>query len=130
MDVYMYPDDPGNYLNAFGAPVPEEIAKGAGFPVDVLKAEKTKRERIAHALDVINREIEGITQERKVVEEVGGFKILDVGLGRHVVEDPDGNMLTPQPLPLEAAQVLVGQMAPKAEGASEKASGGKKAPKE
>lgn len=107
LDVYMYLDTPGVYLTAHETPLSEEFAKQAGFDVEALRREKTKRERMAQAKLAIEQELEVQAQVHEVVEEVKGFKIVAIGLGRHVVEDPDGNTLTKEPLALEQAKLLL-----------------------
>lgn len=114
MDVFMYVDTPGVFLNAFGTEIDPSIAKEAGYDVDRLLREKVKRERMAQAAKLIEQELaleekEGV---REVVAERQGFKVIDLGLGRHYVEDPEGNQLTAQPLPLEQAKLLLSKLTP------------------
>lgn len=112
MDVFMYVDTPGVYLNAFGAPVSDQLAKEAGYDVEKFGKDKLKRERMAKAMTAIEAEL-AIADEvgkKNVVEEKGGFKIVDMGVGRHYVEDPDGNRLNSVPLPVEQARVLLTQL--------------------
>ncbi|MGH6866839.1 MAG: hypothetical protein ACREDO_11885 [Methyloceanibacter sp.] len=47
-----------------------------------------------------------------VVAERGGFTVTDVGLGRHSVRDPEGNVLTPQSVTREQAISLLAKLAP------------------
>lgn len=114
MDVYMYADTPGVFLNAFGTEVDEKLAKEAGYDVDRLSREKVKRERIAAAAQMIEQELALADKEgqKEVVVERAGFKVIDIGLGRHFVEDPDGNRLTVHALPLEQAKTLLDQLTP------------------
>lgn len=114
VDVYMYKDTPGVYLNAYGTEVSEALAAEAGFDIETLGRARLKRERMAQAMAAIEQELnpEVGAGERKLVEERGGFKIMDIGLGRHIVEDPDGNKLTAAPLPLETAKVLLERLTP------------------
>lgn len=111
--VYMYVDSPGHYLNAFGNPVPEQLAKEAGFDVEKHAKERKRRERMQEAKDAIDAELAEINEENAVVvKEKGGFKVVDIGLGRHNVLDPDGNRLNPVPLSLDLAEKLVDRLVP------------------
>lgn len=116
MDIFMYVDTPGVYLNAFGTPVADKLAKEAGYDVEKFGKERVKRERMKAATDAIEQELAIVNDQgvKTVVEETEGFKIIDIGLGRHFVEDPDGNKLTSVPLPLEQAKVLLRQLVPNA----------------
>lgn len=107
LDIYMLLDVPGDYVTAHGNPVTEEFAQQAGFPVEQLRREKVKRERMAQARDAIEKELELQEAIREVVEEKNGFKVVAIGLGRHMVEDPDGNVLTKEPLAKEQASLLL-----------------------
>lgn len=107
LDVYMYIDLPGEYMTAHGSPITEEFALAAGFPIDILRKEKIKRERMAQAKLAIEQELEVQVQTREVVTEEKGFKVIGIGLGRHMVEDPDGNILNKEPLALEQAKLLL-----------------------
>lgn len=115
MDVFMYADEPGVFRNAFGTEIDASIAKEAGFDTDRLVKEKVKRERLAEAARSIEQELALADDEGKkdVVSERNGFKVIDVGLGRHFVEDPDGNRLTLHALPLEQAKGLLEKLVPK-----------------
>lgn len=113
IDVFMYVDTPGVYLNAYGTEVSEELAKQAGFDVEKYGKEKLKRERMAAAMTAIEQELQlADEQEHKVVAEKGGFKVKDLGLGRAIVEDPDGNKLVPTPIPVEQAKLLLKKLVP------------------
>lgn len=110
MDVFMYIDTPGVYLNAHGNPVPEEVAAAAGFDVDGLARERRRRERMSEAQRLIDAE-EGVEAgSRPTLFEVDGYKIVDMNLGRANVVDPDGNVLNARPIPLETAKSLVSSM--------------------
>lgn len=112
VDVYMYKDTPGVYLNAYGTPVTEEFAKEAGFDTDTLGKEKLKRERIAQVTAMVEAELSQGPAMREIVEEINGFKVVHIGLERYTVEDPDANVLSAAPLPLETATKLLRQLNP------------------
>lgn len=112
MDVFMYVDDPGKFLNAHGRPVSDEIAGEAGYDVEKLAKDRTKKERKEQAMAMIDAELaDDKDVKEEIVEERNGYKIITTGLGRHHVVDPDGNRLTSFPLMLEAAQKLMNGMA-------------------
>lgn len=118
VDVYMYVDEPGVYRNAFETEVSEAFAKQAGFDVATLSKQRLRKERVEAALAAIDQDIGETGSTRKVVKTHGGFKIVNIGLGRHNVEDPDGGVLNSVPLPLEQAQKLVEHLIPASTGAS------------
>lgn len=112
MEIYMYVDDPGVYLTAHGDPVKPDLAEAAGFPV----AEQVREHEIKTALENAQKQVLekfGEAQGKiKVVKERGGFRILDIGLGRHNVLTTGGDVLNKEPLTLELAQVLLDNLAP------------------
>ena len=114
MNIYMYMDDPGKYVNAFGNPVPERLAQEAGFDIEKYGNARVKKERKAQFDNLLEKELEG-PQDEKVepILERGGFKVYDKGLGRFNVVDPEGNQLNTTPLSKEVAELLVDQLAPK-----------------
>lgn len=114
VDVFMYVDEPGIYRNAYGTEVSADLAKEAGYDVERLGKERARFERRAAALDAIDKELEheDARAMKEVVAEKGGFKIIAIGLGRHQLEDPDGQTLTAAPIPLEQAQVLLNRLVP------------------
>lgn len=112
MDVFMYVDEPGKYMTAHLADVPDQIAREAGYDVDRLSKEKLRRSRKAQASAIIDKELadEANTTE-ECVNVLNGFKLVSIGMGRHNVKDPDGNVLNAHPLPKESADKLFHAMA-------------------
>ncbi len=111
MDVFMYVDDPGHFLNAHSAQVSDDIAREAGYDVEQLAKERLKKERKAQAMQMIDAELaddKDVTEE--TIVEKDGYKVVSTGLGRNHVIDPDGNRLTSFPLALEAAKKLLDGM--------------------
>jgi hypothetical protein len=116
MDVYMYRDDPGVYLTAIGNEVPEKIAEQAGFNVDRFRRLRNRKLGMARAAELLDEEtaLADNESQRTAVYDKDGFKVILYGLGRHIVEDPDGNNLTPgAALSLEAATRLADALASK-----------------
>lgn len=111
MDIYMFIDDPGVYFSAHGDKIDPELARAAGFDVD----DQSRRQQIKQALKKASDEVLARFGEAKVatVLEREGFKIIDLGLGRHNVLAPDGDLLNKAPLPLEQAKILLDHLAPK-----------------
>jgi hypothetical protein len=126
MKIYMYVDKPGEYLTIHGHVIGQSLADEAGFDVARYGRERLKRERMSQAAALIEAELEKNTVEEEVVHEQGGWKVVSIGLGRHKVQDPDGNTITNVYMPKEQAMLLVGQLAPKAEVKEAEADGGKK----
>lgn len=96
MDIFMYRNDPGVYLNAHGHEVGEEMGKLAGFDIEKHRLQRKRKQAMAAASEAVDAEIlaseNAVT--KTVVEEKDGYKIILLSAGRHVVEDPDGNVLT------------------------------------
>ena len=110
VQVFMYKDTPGVFLNAHGTEVDPELAKSAGFNTEALLKDKLKRERMAVAMSTIEEEFSSGPAMRETVREADGFKLIAVGLGRHKVLDPDGEELHDKPLTLEEANLLLDQL--------------------
>jgi len=128
--VYMYKDTPGVYLNVYGQPVSEDNAKEAGYDVDALRKQKEFRERSAVALEEIRAQLEmEASGNDKVVMERGGLKIVTFGHHYHVKDQHD-NVISPIPLPLDQATLLLDKLAPKPEKPEKKPSAREKAQKE
>ena len=112
MDVFMYADDPGVYLNAHGGSVSVAIAKEAGYDTEKLEKDRVKKSRKAQAAAMIEAEFaDEKDQEENLVIERNGYRVVNTGLGRHHVLDPDGNRLNAHPLSAEVANKLLDGMA-------------------
>lgn len=112
IQVYMYVDEPGVFLNAFGKEVSEDLAKQAGFDVERLSRERVKRERMKAAFAAIEAEIDNSEAKENVVEERDGFRLIDIGLGRYMIKDPEGASLNPVPVTEQIAKKLFDQLVP------------------
>lgn len=115
VNVYMYLDQPGVYLSAHGTPVSEGLAKDAGYDTAELSRQKQMKERIAEAHEAIRKEFEANDTVFQVVAERQGFKVMDIGLGRFQVLDPEGGVLTKEPLSKDLALAVLDQLAPEEE---------------
>lgn len=113
MDVYMYVDTPGVYLTIHGTEVDVELARRAGFPVEEQLRQRHIKEALASAQDKVLAELQAADQSMKVVvKEADGFKIIDIGYDRYQVLSPDDDVLTPSPLNLKSALILLDQLVP------------------
>lgn len=114
MYVYMYIDTPGVYLNHFGKPVDEALAEQAGYEVVRLGKEKLKRERMASAMSAIERELAlaDSAVAEVILEERGGYKVVQLALGNANIFDDEGNKLNSKPIPEQEARLLLTHMVP------------------
>lgn len=110
IEVFMYADTPGIYLNAFGDELPESVAREAGFDTDALGKKRKRDERVKAAMAAIDHELEVEGAEETVVVERGGYKVVDYGEGRCKVFDPDGLSLNPTVIPKSSAVNLLDSM--------------------
>lgn len=111
MHVYMYRDTPGVYLNAFAKEVPDSLAKEAGFPVQEYARKRVAKERMAKAMTAIEAELAVPAEDRPVLAERGGYKVVGLGLGRAHLTDEDGNALTQEPVAADYALKLLEELA-------------------
>jgi hypothetical protein len=115
VNVYMYADTPGIYLNVQGLPVTTELAARAGFDIDKYYKARVKRERMAAAKAVIEQELDENNSKKKVIKERNGWAIVALGFGKHVIEDPDGQSVSERTLTGEEAQVVFDHLVPVSE---------------
>lgn len=115
--VYMYKDDPGKYYDAHGKPLPEGIAERAGFPVGKLAKARKRKEAVAKLEAQFRAELEADElDEVRVIAEAGEWQVIELPMGRaKVVDKETGDSVTPVPLPIEAAKVLLGELTKTAE---------------
>lgn len=113
LDIYMYIDSPGHYLNSHGTEVSPELAKQSGFDTENLGRKRILNERLASANEQIRAELDAAANERKIEQEVDGFKLIDLGLGNYMVAGPDDMNLLPRPIPKQQAQMLFKELIPK-----------------
>ena len=111
IDVFMYKADPGRYLNVHGRTVAPALAQAAGFDVET----DTKKRRIRQQITDYQKRIEAEalleSGTRTVLAERNGFKLVSIGLGRHIIEDPDGERCSNQ-LTKEEALIAFDSMVP------------------
>ena len=116
MEIYMYKDDPGVFLNAYGTPVHPDLARKAGYDVDKYLKVKQRRDLMSQAASEIERRLALEASQpgsRNVIKERDGFRLVQIGNGRCVVEDPDGTVLTGNAvINLEAASSLFEVLVP------------------
>lgn len=108
MEVFMYIDEPGVYLDAHLNQVPDLIAAQAGYDVEKLAKERVKKDRKAQAMKMIDEELaDDKDNNQTCVDASHGFKLVSTGLGRHHVLDPEGNRLNNHPLTEEQGRKLM-----------------------
>lgn len=118
--VAMYYDQPGVWYNEHGSEVTSVLAKSAGYDTVILLKERTKRERMAQAAQAVAAQFEGeepATEE--VVKEKNGFKLVHIGLDRHNIVDPDGNILNKNHLTRAEGVKVLAALVPDEAGAPE-----------
>lgn len=107
MQVYMYKDDPGTYLDAYGDEVDEKLATQAGYDVVTLAKERDRKARIAEEIAKINAAY-GTVDGGDIAFEKAGFKAVALmGEGQYQVVSPEGNPLTDKSLTLAEAKKVV-----------------------
>lgn len=115
VEIFMYKDEPGVFRNAFGDTVALELAEQAGYNVAHLGQIRAKQTRLTEAHAAIEAEFKSSETERSIIQEINGYQLVSIGLGRHEVLDPEGNKLSADPLTRQEADVLIKAMIPDAE---------------
>ncbi len=115
VEIFMYQDEPGVFRNAFGDTVAVALAEEAGYNVAHLGQLRAKKLRLTEAHAAIEAEYQSSETERKLIQEINGYQLISIGLGRHEVLDPDGTKLSADPLTREEADVLIKAMVPDAQ---------------
>lgn len=111
VDVFMYFDTPGVFLNAHEHVVSDELARSAGFDVDALSLVKKRRELMDDAMRGIEAQY-GSEKVREIKAERKGYSLVHVGLNRYNIEAPDGSNLNPRPLTDVEALSIFDQLVP------------------
>lgn len=119
MDIYMYVDNPGEYITAHGMAVSEKMAKEAGFDTVKFGKLREKRRLMAIATAKIEADLQSPDIVRDVVKEAKGLAVVHIGHGRFQVEDADHNKLHDGFLPEEVAVKLLDDLAEKIEAPAE-----------
>ena len=89
---------PGHWYNDHGDEVGPQLAKEAGYDTAAGLRERKKRERIATATAAIEQEYRPEEAVNETVAEKNGYKAVHIGLDRHNIVDPDGNVLNKKAL--------------------------------
>jgi hypothetical protein len=74
VQVCMYKDSPGLYMNIHGDELTDEFAAEAGFDIAALEKERQKQEKLAAAQLKVEKEYSAV--EGEVVETAGIFEIV------------------------------------------------------
>lgn len=108
MIVYMYKDDPGKYYDVHGKPLPEGIAKKAGFPVDRHAKMRKKREAMEAFEQKLRQELAAEMDEEVILAEAGDWKVVALPMDRaKVVDKETGEAVTAVPMPQADALALL-----------------------
>lgn len=111
--VFMYKDQPGVFLSAFGTPVTATMAREAGFDTSFLLKEREKREKMTEAMQAIEAQYRNGGAVNEVLDERSGFKLICTGMGRHALMAPDGSVMNDRPLTFDEAVAAFDNIAPK-----------------
>lgn len=115
IQVFMYKDTPGVFLDGYGGEVDEKLALRAGYDIVVLGKERERKAKIAEEVAKINAAF-GTEDGAVIAFEMGGFKVVALaGKGQYQVVSPDGNSMTDKSLTLVQAKKVV-EAAAKMEG--------------
>lgn len=115
LDIYMYVNQPGVYLNAHGNEVTEDLARQAGFEVDKHLKQRKLRAALSEAEREIRARMDAAQDEKKVVVSRRGYTLVDIGLDQFRVYDPDGDLLTKEALSKAQAQIVFDKLVPEGE---------------
>jgi hypothetical protein len=115
-DMPAQPAEPGIYYNGAGQRVSDSMAAEAGFPVEQHQKERRKAEALAAAGAAIDAQYAGIEAKSEVIRERRGFKMIDIGMQRYTIHDPDGNNLTPRFVSPVIADKVFDQIVPPEDG--------------
>lgn len=109
IEVYMYKDDPGVFLDRSGEPLSEAIAADAGFDIESLKKKREKMEKMRSAIEQIEKEYgDGFDDYER-----GGLKIVRAGENsdRFRIADKDGAPFSNKDFTYQGAKEIIDRMA-------------------
>lgn len=110
--VYMYFDEPGVFRTPYGNVIEDEsFVAEAGYDVKSLQRERARNARRRKAMEEIDKDFEG-DKGPVILDKRAGFTLVDIGLGRHNVVDPDGEVINKRPLTLPEANKVFASMVP------------------
>lgn len=112
IEVYMYIDEPGVYLSAHGNVIATKFAKEAGYNVDELERKKKIKDGLREYEAKLRAEMELPEEQRKVLKEWEGFKVIELTPGRCQLLAPDGKVLHDGVLPADKAIELLDALVP------------------
>jgi hypothetical protein len=112
--VYMYFDAPGYYYDEHSNSLSEDFAEQAGFPVKDHAKDRFKREKMKAFMSQVDRSLAEAeeAQDKEVVAEKGGYKILAMAYGTALVVDENDQRITPLPIPMIQAKGLLDALVP------------------
>lgn len=111
VDVFMYVDSPGIYLNAHGNTIPPNFAAKAGYDIDADAKKKLIMDRMRLAKEAIEKDVNGVDPSTQEVKQLdGGYSLLGIGLGRWLLRDPEQNVLTQTAMTEEQATQIANML--------------------
>lgn len=108
MVIYMYIDTPGEYFDAHTQPVPETLAKDAGFNTEKYAKQRKRNAEMAKVMKVLDSEM-AIDDSRQIHAEKNGYRLISLESGLAYVETDEGR-LTPTPIPLGTAVIIFNKL--------------------
>lgn len=111
--VFMYFDQPGQYMNAHGGPVSEALAEQAGFDIAFYGKRAEKIRKMAEAERAIEAELAlDADAPEVIIVQHEGYKVIALPANMARVVAEDGDALHPTPLSVEAAVELFYHLVP------------------
>lgn len=99
LTVHMYKDTPGVYFDVHGNPLPDAIAKRAGFPVERLAKSRAKREAMNKFEQRLAEELALEADEEIILAQDGNWKVVALPMERAKVVDVEtGEPVTAVPM--------------------------------
>lgn len=108
--IFMYIDAPGEYLDQHARPVPEAMAKEAGFQVDRYRKQRIFNKERAKFEDALKAQLQ-VSDQVEVYKEEGDLKILHYPETGVAYIEREGVRLNDTPIPLSTAVILFDQFA-------------------
>jgi len=113
VEVFMYVDTPGVYLNVHGDPFPSiKFAQEAGFDTETLARQRKIKEGVAEYEAKLRSELDLPISKRRILKEWEGYKVVELSPGRFQLFGPDDLVLHKDPLPEKEALKLLEALVP------------------
>lgn len=112
--VYMYWDAPGYYYDEHSNHLAEEFADAAGFPTKDHAKARFKAEKMTAFMAQVDKSLADAeeAQDKEVLAEKGGYRILAMAYGTAIVVDENDKRVNPMPIPIAQAKGLLDALVP------------------